>query len=176
MLPRGGPGGNSSSQPIVTKRVMVSYGAAAVTAAATTSLTVAAGSVTSSLSWADYAALFQEFRVTAMRVTVIPRWWAPAGGTSGNSATIGCAFGAGTLSGAAAVLSAPGRRMAAHVDKIVIEVDHRMNPNAKLFTSVGTALPSANSIGVLITQLAANTTTSNWDYVVEYETEFRGQY
>jgi len=140
--------------------------------------------VQSATDWADLAASFQSFRVRAMKVTVVPVQrdnmnsaaliWYPGTLISGS-------YPAGTsASTPAALFAEDGSKVHPEWSVASHTVTWETNPDAKLWTNCGTALPTISQFGCQfrgasqIAPLAYNGLVTH-DVFIEYDVEFMGR-
>jgi len=140
--------------------------------------------VQSATDWADLAASFQSFRVRAVKCTVVPVQrdnmnsaaliWYPGTLISGS-------YPAGTsASTPAALFAEDGSKLHPEWTVAVHVVTWETNPDAKLWTNCGTALPTLSQFGLQfrgasqIAPLAYNGLVTH-DVFIEYDVEFMGR-
>jgi hypothetical protein len=145
--------------------------------------------VTSCSEWAGLSVLYEEYRVRAIRVKLCPVLLTTvvspptaAAYTAAYPGPIASAnYGNGTgAAGINAVLASDGSRVhAANASVMEQLVTWDLNPQAKMWTSTGIAIPVLSQIGVefigtVVALLAINTATTHFVFV-ECDVEFRGR-
>ncbi len=130
--------------------------------------------------WSSLSSRWQEYRVLAIKMTFVPRY--PVGYVS--AATGATAYvngllyiatdrsGAGTYASVPALMSATGSKMYPTSKQVVYEA-RALDLDDQLFNDVGT-LTSNFRIVFGLTDLAAATSVTHYDTLVEFMVEFRG--
>ncbi len=146
------------------------------------------GAAPSCDEWGAYSAAFQEYRVRAMRMDIIPRINQAVaaiyldasailtatffGKTTGPSTVAGFVGQSGFTFNPAFPPLQPGGRC------ITVECDHRSNPSADLWASTNGAVTTLSLMGVAARQVAAASAAFNgivvWDILLRLDCEFKG--
>lgn len=142
---------------------------------------VASNNCSAAFEFSNYAALYQEYRVRAIRTRVVPRFRdniQAVAATPYPGTVVSGGFVDGVAGGTYAAVFAEANSKV-HPEWTVAEnlVTWELNPNAKLWTAVGTTLATANQYGVqfLSTSLcpAFYNTVVVYDTFTEFDVEFR---
>jgi hypothetical protein len=143
----------------------------------------ASSGVTATTEWANLSANFEQYRVRAIKMTVVPRVfsnmnsaaqvWYPGAVVVGEY-SVGSG-GATTL----AILAEGGSEVYRGWDMIKKMVTWDTNPSAKLWTNCNVAIPAIQQIGIQFQGTMPIPATYNGivthDIVLEYDTEFLGR-
>jgi hypothetical protein len=138
------------------------------------------GGVTATTEWANLSANYEQYRVRAVKVTVIPRVWSNMNSAAQvwypGAVVVGRypvgSGGATTL----AILAEDGSAVHAGWDVFSHIVTWESNPDAKLWTNCNASIPSLSLFGVqfqgtMPVPATYNTITTH-DIVLEYDVEF----
>ncbi len=139
------------------------------------------GLATSATEFASMAARYQEFRVLAMKLHWVPRFGQAneSCAVAESGQPIGCVFTGGVApSTVAAFLATEGFRVAPSPGKhLVMEADHKLNPNALIWVPATGSPGAANQFGISVRHpgvCPANLNNVNAvDVYVEFVTEWR---
>jgi len=143
----------------------------------------ASSGVTATTEWANLSANFEQYRVRAIKMTVVPRVfsnmnsaaqvWYPGAVVVGEY-SVGSG-GATPL----AILAEGGSEVYAGWEKIKKMVTWQSNPSAKLWTNCNVAIPAIQQIGIQFQGTMPIPATYNaittHDIVLEYDVEFLGR-
>jgi hypothetical protein len=142
-----------------------------------TSYTTSSVQAIPATEWSSFAARYQQYRVRGMRLLAKARF--PV-----NTSTIGHSIvyiadyiGSAIPGSASQVLSDEGVKVHASCTDWSYGVSWSRNPNAKLWNPTSTSIPVANQFGIVFASSAAaalTTATTYYDFVVEWDVEFRG--
>ncbi len=184
MIPR-----NPNNAPILARRVLTYYDIVTAATGVVNTAAYTSGAAPSCDEWGAYSAAFQEYRVRAMRMDIIPRInQSVLGGAAADaSAVITCSFfgattGPSTVAGfvgqsgftfnPAFPMILPGGKL------VTVECDRRSNPSADLWASTGGAVTTLSLMGVAARQISAASAMLNgvvvWDVLLRLDCEFRG--
>jgi hypothetical protein len=143
----------------------------------------ASSGVTATTEWANLSANFEQYRVRAIKMTVVPRVfsnmnsaaqvWYPGAVIVGEYSV-----GSGGAT-TAAILAEGGSEVYRGWDKVVKMVTWDTNPSAKLWTNCNVAIPAIQQIGIQFQGTMPIPATYNaittHDIIVEYDVEFLGR-
>jgi hypothetical protein len=127
--------------------------------------------------WASFAARYQQYRVKAIRLTAKAVNPVQTSTTTHSILYMGDYLGVETPGSAAQLLSDERVRTTSTDKDFSYTVTWSRNPNAKLWTGVGVAIPAINQYAIVVGTPAApalTTALTYYAYVVEWEVEFRG--
>jgi len=127
--------------------------------------------------WASFAARYQQYRVRAMHVVLVPLFVVNATTTAQNSMYYADFIGTATPGSAAQVLSDERAVIKGSCEKHTVTVTWALNPNAKLWNPTSAVIPAANSYGVALcssTVATLTVSTVQFTYSIIFEVEFRG--
>jgi hypothetical protein len=143
----------------------------------------ASGGVTATTEWANLSANYEQYRVRAVKMTVVPRVfsnmnsaaqvWYPGAVIAGEYSV---GSGGATTN---AILAEGGSEVYRGWDKITKMVTWDVNPSAKLWTNCNVSIPAIQQIGVQFQGTMPVPATYNGitthDIVLEYDVEFLGR-
>jgi hypothetical protein len=167
------PAGDMITKRLTYSNVLSSNGAAAIPV---TTYTTASVQSIPAAEWASFAARYQQFRVRAISLTLMPY-------NNYNTASAGymvcLAIGdylGSSVPGSNTQLISDENTVFRIADKVIVHtVTWARNPNAKLWNPTSAALPTANNYAIAVASLnAINSSTGYFTYVVEWDVEFRG--
>jgi hypothetical protein len=174
---------DATDKPVQLRRKLTTVTGDVAGTGATFSFGISSTGVTSATEWANLSANYEEYRVRAIRCTVVPKSW-----SNMNSAALiwypgslisGSYPAGGGGSTPAGVLAEDGSRVHAQWSVAKHMTTWESNPDAKLWTRVGVAIPALSGYGLQFVgtepaPLAYNGLTTH-DVYVEYDCEFRGR-
>jgi len=167
--------------PETDTRVMTYSGVINTTTGSVFGAAVGSGLVTSATEFASMATRYQEFRVLAMKLHWVPRFGQAneSCAVAESGQPVGCVFIGGVApSSVAAFLACDGFKVATSTSKhLMLEVDSRVNPNAKFWAPSSASPPAANQFGICVRHpgtCPANLNNTNAiDYYVEFVVQWR---
>ncbi len=175
----------SFARPTIVRRSCNLYTIASGVTGAYLGASFTSSNVTGTTEFSGLSAVYQEYRVRAIKLTVLPRYnqlvgnggaAAPVVGLSANVASAFCGAATGPATGAAALVF-QGRAVAGPCDRLVTFATHQMNPSSDLWQSTAGGTTTLSLIGVIAIAMVVCPGYYNgsplWDVFVEFDTEFR---
>jgi len=174
---------DAKGKPVVLRRKLTFTAPFSQTTGSAFSQAQTTGGVTAATEWANLSANYEQYRVRALKMTVVPRVfsnmnsaaqvWYPGMVVVGKY-PIGSG-GATVL----AILAEDGSEFYAGWEKFSKIATWESNPDAKLWTNCNASIPSLSLFGVqfqgtMVVPATYNTIATH-DIVLEYDVEFRGR-